>query len=58
MVPAHDHPGDEHCVVLEGTLRIGEARFGAGSFQFAAGNHPHPPVTAETAALLFIRGAA
>lgn len=55
-LPAHDHPGDEHCVVLEGSLRIGPRVFGAGAYQFAASGLPHPVVTAETTALVFIYG--
>ena len=56
-LPEHDHPSDEHCVVLEGELRIGETLFGAGSYQFAAKNQSHPPITAESPALVFIQSA-
>lgn len=55
-LPKHGHPGDEHCVVLEGTLRMGDTVFGPGSYQFAAEGAAHPPVTAESTALLFIQG--
>lgn len=56
QLPRHEHPVDEHCVVLEGTLRIGSQTFGAGAYQFAERGHPHPPVIAETPALIFIHG--
>ena len=56
VIPEHDHTGDEHCIVLEGTLRLGDTIFGAGSYQFAAQGQPHPPVTAESPAMIFIQG--
>jgi anti-sigma factor ChrR (cupin superfamily) len=55
-LPEHEHPADEHCVVLEGTLRIGARTFGAGAYQLARSGFPHPPVVAETAAMVFIHG--
>ncbi|MEE9453617.1 MAG: cupin domain-containing protein [Paracoccaceae bacterium] len=54
VLPEHDHPGDEHCVVLTGTLQIGDTVFAAGSYQFAAQGMPHPIVTAQSPALVFI----
>ncbi|MFA3920515.1 cupin domain-containing protein [Ruegeria hyattellae] len=56
QLPAHEHPVDEHCAVLEGTLRIRSQVFGAGAYQFSKSGHPHPPITAETRALVFIYG--
>ncbi|MEX0350120.1 MAG: cupin domain-containing protein [Paracoccaceae bacterium] len=56
QLPEHAHAADEHCVVLKGTLKIGSQLFGAGAYQFAKRGHPHPPVTAETPALVFIYG--
>lgn len=55
VLPEHGHPGDEHCVVLEGELRVGDTIFGPGSFQYAARGHDHPSITAVTAAIVFIR---
>ncbi|WP_171176020.1 cupin domain-containing protein [Ruegeria sp. HKCCD8929] len=55
-LPEHDHPGDEHCVVLEGTLKVGSREFGAGAYQFAKSGLPHPVITAQTPALVFIHG--
>lgn len=56
VLPEHDHPGNEHCVVLEGELQIGSRTFGVGSYQFAQEGQPHPPVTAQSPSLLFIHG--
>jgi quercetin dioxygenase-like cupin family protein len=54
ILPEHEHPGDEHCVVLEGTLQIGDSVFSAGSYQFVAQGMPHPAITAQSPALVFI----
>lgn len=56
ILPEHDHPAEEHCVLLQGRLSIGPEVFEAGSYQFAQRGRPHPPVLADTASLVFIHG--
>jgi quercetin dioxygenase-like cupin family protein len=58
VLPAHRHPVDEECVVLEGELRIGQTLvLKAGSFHLARKEMPHAPITTEHGALIFLRGA-
>lgn len=57
-LPRHRHPADEHCVVLEGELQIGDLVFGAGAYQLAREGETHPRIRARTDTLFFIQGAA
>ncbi len=57
VFPSHQHGADEHCVILEGRLEIGGHSHGAGTYHLARQGHPHVPITAQTDALFFIRGA-
>ena len=58
VVDAHRHPIDEECVVLEGTVRIGdELTVQAGGFHLAHQNTLHAPISSELGATLFLRGA-
>jgi quercetin dioxygenase-like cupin family protein len=58
VLPAHRHPVDEECVVLEGELRIGQTlTLKAGSFHFARKEMPHAHITTDGGALIFLRGA-
>lgn len=57
-LPAHRHPADEECVVLEGTLRVGASLvIGAGGYHLAHQGALHAPVWTETGATIFLRGA-
>lgn len=57
-VHEHLHPMDEECVVLEGSLRIGaDLLLRPGDFHVAARGSMHEPVTTETGALIYLRGA-
>ena len=58
VVDAHRHPIDEECVVLDGTVRIGdELIVQAGGFHLAHQNTLHAPISSELGATLFLRGA-
>jgi len=58
-LPAHRHPVDEECLVLEGTLWMGERTVvGPGSYHFAHRGALHPSICAPEGATLFLRGAA
>jgi len=54
-VPAHDHPADEECLVLEGTLCLGDVCLKAGDFHVARPGMRHGDLRTDTGALLFIR---
>ena len=56
MLPGHGHEKTEECLVLEGELIIGEARFGPGDYHAAPSGIAHLPVTSESGAVVFIRG--
>ena len=57
-LPAHRHPVDEECVVLEGTLRIGDdLELHAGGFHLGRKNVAHAPITSDHGAIIYLRGA-
>ena len=57
-LPAHRHPIDEECVVLAGTLQVGSrVRLGPGSYHRAHQGALHAPVSTDTGATIFLRGA-
>ncbi|WP_428421517.1 cupin domain-containing protein [Methylibium sp.] len=58
VLPAHRHPTDEECVVLEGSLRIGNALvLHAGGFHLARQDALHAAITTDTGATIYLRGA-
>ena len=54
-LPAHDHPGDEVCVILEGTVRLGDVEVSAGDYHMAPAGSRHGELFSDTGAVLFIR---
>lgn len=57
-LPAHRHPVDEECIVLEGTLHIGtRIEVGPGGYHLAHQGALHAPVHTVTGATIFLRGA-
>jgi anti-sigma factor ChrR (cupin superfamily) len=57
-LPAHRHPMDEECVVLEGTLRVGtRIEIGPGGYHLAHQGALHAPVSTLGGATIFLRGA-
>lgn len=57
ILPGHEHGASEHCVVLEGSLEIGGAVFGKGTYHFAQEGFPHGSIAARSDAQFFIQGA-
>lgn len=53
--PAHSHTKTEECLVLEGEMIIGTARFRAGDYHAAPPDVPHLPITSEIGALIYVR---
>ena len=54
--PPHEHPIDEECVVLEGSLRIGpDLLLRPGDFHVGLQGVRHGTVSTETGALCFLR---
>jgi anti-sigma factor ChrR (cupin superfamily) len=56
-LPAHRHPIDEECVVLEGEVQIGELRIAAGGFHLGRQDRLHDQLRSDAGALIFLRGA-
>lgn len=57
-LPAHRHPMDEECLVLEGRVRVGSRlEAGPGDFHVAWRGSLHATLSTDTGALLFLRGA-
>ncbi|XOV79736.1 MAG: cupin domain-containing protein [Aestuariibacter sp.] len=54
-IQSHQHMNDEECLVLEGTIRIGEHRLAAGDFHFMQKDSVHPPITTDDGALLYLK---
>lgn len=57
VLPAHDHPLEEECYVLEGEVRFGDIQVRAGDYHLAPQGVPHGVMRSRTGALLFLRGA-
>ena len=55
LVP-HKHHIDEECVLLEGSVMIGEEVVGPGTYHLAPRGMIHAPIRSEHGAILFIRG--
>jgi len=55
VLPAHRHPHDEECVVLEGEVSLGEIRVRSGDYHLAPGGSRHGELRSESGALLFLR---
>lgn len=57
VLPAHRHPVDEECVVLQGTLRIGGLVLPAGSYHRVPKDVLDADSTSDEGAVVFLRGA-
>lgn len=54
--PAHGHPGDEECVVLEGSVRyIGGSTLNAGDYEAVYEGAQHSELVSDTGALVYLR---
>lgn len=56
-LPAHRHPVDEECVVLEGEVQIGSLRVAAGGFHLGRKDVLHDKLQSAGGALIYLRGA-
>lgn len=56
-LPAHRHPMDEECVVLEGQMCIGEVVIPTGGYHLGRKGVLHDRLTSPGGALIFLRGA-
>lgn len=57
-LPAHRHPIDEECVVLDGVLKVGShLEVGPGGYHLARQGALHATIGTRTGATIFLRGA-
>jgi quercetin dioxygenase-like cupin family protein len=57
-LPAHRHPHDEECIVLEGRLRVGTClEIGPGGYHLAHRGALHAGIGSAQGATIFLRGA-
>jgi quercetin dioxygenase-like cupin family protein len=54
-LPAHPHPADEMCFVLEGDATLGDLVVGAGDYHLARAGSTHGDVTTRNGCVLLIR---
>jgi anti-sigma factor ChrR (cupin superfamily) len=54
-IPVHSHTQDEHCLVIEGEVRIGEYIMRSGDWHVALPGSTHEDFRTETGCLLFLR---
>lgn len=55
-LPEHIHEADEECLVLDGSLLLGEGiMLRAGDYHLAPKGLPHGPAVTKTGALIYIR---
>ena len=54
-LPAHDHAVDELCVVLEGSVRLGDIEVSRGDYHLAVAGSRHGRVVSPEGAVLFLR---
>jgi quercetin dioxygenase-like cupin family protein len=57
VLPAHDHPEDEECLMLEGEIVIGDLVLGAGDWHLAPKGRPHAEIRSPKGGLLYVRAA-
>jgi hypothetical protein len=57
VLPAHRHPVDEECVVIEGRLRIGELTRGPGGFHRVRHDVLDADSTSDEGCVIYLRGA-
>ena len=57
VLPAHRHPVDEECVVLEGTIRIGALKLGPGGYHHVPKDVLDADSTSDEGCVIYLRGA-
>jgi anti-sigma factor RsiW len=54
VVPAHQHDALEECFVIDGSIRIDDAEYGAGDHVFGRRGSPHPTIASSSGASLLL----
>lgn len=56
-LPNHRHAHDEECVVVEGSVQMGDVTMGPGGYLMERKDTLHPPLTTVDGATIYLRGA-
>ena len=54
-VPAHEHETAEECLMLSGSMEIGDLRLESGDYHVAAAGTQHEPIVSREGAVVFVR---
>jgi quercetin dioxygenase-like cupin family protein len=57
VLPNHRHPHDEECVVVEGSVQMGDVTMGPGGYLLERKDSLHPPLCTVDGATIYLRGA-
>jgi quercetin dioxygenase-like cupin family protein len=55
VLPAHEHPRFEHCVVLEGDMIVGGETYRSGDYHGVPAHVGHKAITSRTGLLMLVR---
>ncbi|HMJ93407.1 MAG TPA: cupin domain-containing protein [Allosphingosinicella sp.] len=55
VLPAHEHPRFEHCVVLEGDMIVGGETYRSGDYHGVPAHIAHSEITSRTGLLMLVR---
>ena len=55
VLPAHDHPRFEHCVILEGDMIVGGQTYRSGDYHGVPAHIAHQEITSRTGLLMLVR---
>jgi anti-sigma factor ChrR (cupin superfamily) len=55
VLPAHEHPRFEHCVVLEGDMIVGGETYRSGDYHGVPAHIAHQEITSRTGLLMLVR---
>jgi hypothetical protein len=55
ILPAHDHPRFEHCVILEGDMIVGGQTYRSGDYHGVPAHIAHQEISSRTGLLMLVR---
>jgi anti-sigma factor ChrR (cupin superfamily) len=55
VLPAHEHPRYEHCVILEGDMIVGGKTYRSGDYHGVPAHIAHQEITSRTGLLMLVR---
>lgn len=55
VLPPHDHPRFEHCIILEGDMIVGGETYRSGDYHGVPAHIAHKEITSRTGLLMLVR---